>query len=640
MNYLDLYNLYLKYNLISPIYGLLLQFLDKEIEKNVEKEDALKIFLIYFSLVCDGNVCISLTEELAYQKIKFKLDSNRIVFLEKDDFDEKEYDLMFEESLKTVQWLKNKDFQKICNEIIGENKLFNIDENWLYARKYNVARKNIISCLDKLFKNNDYCKKFNYQKCLEINNNFKLSDEQEKAVIDGYNKNLIITGGPGTGKTTSILFLLINLLEDKDYPIYLIAPSGKAANRMKESIINGLNLISTDYKLAHPEIIRKIESLESSTIHRLLGIDYIDGGYKYNKNKRFNADSIFIIDEASMIDICLFSSLLSAINSNSRVFIMGDKNQLPSVESGAVFAELLKKDSLKNNVIELKKSKRFKEGSTIYNLAEAVNDGKALPINDDEWNDYKQFKIIEDDGTYPIHYYLDYSNNIKDRDIIDFIINIWASYFFKNLQKNCTDILENDYQALDKLFKYSEISKILCAENDGNRGVKYINKIIKKSCVDESKNTSLYGFYPGQIMMVNTNNKSLDLANGDSGVLVSFKDDPTIYFMCQKSSLLVSKEGKQKDKIFKLGAYTFYPLRLIPTGQIDLAYAISIHKSQGSDHKNILVILPKKKGHPLLNRQIIYTAITRTKGSTYILSNIDRLNEGKDNVIIRDTNIA
>ena len=140
-------------------------------------------------------------------------------------------------------------------------------------------------------------------------------------------------------------------------------------------------------------------------------------------------------------------------------------------------------------------------------------------------------------------------------------------------------------------------------------------------------------------MMVNKNNKSLDLYNGDSGILVTFEDDTTLYFMVRKSTNLVKTEGKESDKIFKLGDYTFYPLRLITYDEIDLAYAITIHKSQGSDYKNILVILPTAKGHPLLNRQIIYTAITRTKGNTYILSNQERLNESKDFVIVRDTNI-
>ncbi|MCR5462471.1 MAG: ATP-binding domain-containing protein, partial [bacterium] len=94
-----------------------------------------------------------------------------------------------------------------------------------------------------------------------------------------------------------------------------------------------------------------------------------------------------------------------------------------------------------------------------------------------------------------------------------------------------------------------------------------------------------------------------------------------------------------KDEIFKYASYVFYPFRMLTDKEIDLAFAITIHKSQGSDYKSILVILPNKKGHPLLNRQILYTAITRTKGNTYILATKESLDEAKDRIIIRDTNI-
>ena len=135
------------------------------------------------------------------------------------------------------------------------------------------------------------------------------------------------------------------------------------------------------------------------------------------------------------------------------------------------------------------------------------------------------------------------------------------------------------------------------------------------------------------------------------GIVVKFKEDSMFYLMLNKDSKFVLPEGKRDSKIFikeakiieddkeKTYKYVFYPLYMISRAEMDLAFAISIHKSQGSDYNNILVILPKEKGHPLLNRQIVYTAITRTKGDTYILSNIDRLNESKDTVIERDTNI-
>ena len=151
----------------------------------------------------------------------------------------------------------------------------------------------------------------------------------------------------------------------------------------------------------------------------------------------------------------------------------------------------------------------------------------------------------------------------------------------------------------------------------------------------------VYGYnLPGQLMMIYRNNDFLNLYNGDSGILVTFKNDNTVYFMVEKNNPRIEKEGKNDNSVFKIGNYTFYPITFIKQDEIDLAYSITIHKSQGSDYNNILVILPNKKGHPLLNRQIVYTAITRTKGNTYILSTKERLDEAKNNFIERDTNIA
>ena len=140
--------------------------------------------------------------------------------------------------------------------------------------------------------------------------------------------------------------------------------------------------------------------------------------------------------------------------------------------------------------------------------------------------------------------------------------------------------------------------------------------------------------------MITKNNKPLDLYNGDSGVAVSFKNDDTIYIMFKKSSKkLKLEDGKKENRIFKIGNYMFYPLSLISSDEITPAFAISIHKSQGSDYNNIMVILPKRNDHPLLNRQIVYTAITRTKGDTYIISNQKNIEAAQEHVILRDTGI-
>lgn len=405
---------------------------------------------------------------------------------------------------------------------------------------------------------------------------------------------------------------------------------------MKESIIKGVNnSLSEEFKLNNKELINKIESLEESTIHRLLGMNSNNKGFIYNKNNKFDSNNVFIIDEASMIDINLFNSLIESISKKSRIFIMGDENQLPSVDVGSVFESLLHKESLKNSIIKLDESKRFKVGSKIYDLAFNINNGLDLKLNKEDFKDPKTFEIIPNKkNEYPIYYYNDINNN--DYEIIKNIIIKWNETFFKDLKKLSKDIDYNNYNYLKDIFSKSEESKILCVSNKGVRGVSSINLLIRKI---NNENKNLNSYSEGEIVMINKNNKSLDLYNGDSGLIVSFKDDDNLYFMVNKSSKITSLNSYSKNKIFKINDFIFYPLSLISYEDILLAYSITIHKSQGSDYPSILVILPKNKNHPLVNKEIVYTAITRTKGSTYIYSNLDTLNKAKDTVLKRDTNI-
>ncbi len=639
-NYKDFYNFLLRNRLITPIWEYILDIIEKQIREKPNKDNYLNIFAIYFSLIGDGNICISLDKKILTNKWIEKTNGTKILLGENEDFNVQEYCEKVEESLKCINDYLSDITKENLPEIIGDNKIFIIDNNWLYLKKYSVARRGIIKSINRIFsKKRDLPPAEPYKNF--IKSGFELSKGQENAVVEGVNKNLVITGGPGTGKTTSILFLLINLLKNDDgsMDVKLVAPSGKASSRMKDSIINSLGLIKEEYKEKNQEVICKIKNLEESTIHRLLEIDYETHGFVYNKNHQFSSNTLFVIDEASMIDACIFNALLEAIPDDAYVYIMGDKNQLPSVECGAVFGDLLVKESIKENIVELDESKRFKIGTKIYELAYEINNGLELSVKEEDWQDYNCFEIKPDDDTNPIFYYNIKKENVRCKDIIEYVTNIWGETYYKNLQKMASNLDYTNIKNLENLFKFTEISKILCAENKSPRGVQAINNFVKKKFIDKTKKSSVKDYYPGMIMMINKNNKMLDLYNGDSGVLVTFANDDTLYFMVRKSTKLVENEGKVDDKIFKLKDFVFYPLRLITKSEIDLAYAITIHKSQGSDYKNILVVLPTEKGHPLLNRQIVYTAITRTKGNTYILSSHERLIESKDIVIVRDTNI-
>ncbi len=643
MEYLKYFDSLLTNRLITPIWREVLLLIDNELGNDKSKDDYLILFTILFSLIDDGNICMSIDKNILLDKWENKLEGARILLEEIENLDKEKFDYVKDKSIEVINSSLTKLVKNNLDSVIGQNKFFIIDDNWIYVRKYLTARKIILASLNRLFDINFVCDDFNYKEV--VIDSFNLTSGQENVVKQGLSKNLVISGGPGTGKTTSILFLLLALLVSKEYDdIYLLAPSGKAASRMKDSIKGGLHVLKDEFKNKYPHIIDKIANLKSYTIHSLLSLDKVTSAFLHNENFQFSNNSIFIIDEASMIDVTLFASLLSSISTGSRVFIMGDKNQLPSVDAGAVFGDLIKKKSLieNGNICELGEAVRFKVGSPIYELANAINnDDVDLPkIN---W----QNKILEiqdniTDVINPVYYFANPIENekISEKEIIQKAVLNFGKRYYSTLQVLCSDIDYDDPKEFKLLFdKVVKQAEILCAENLGIRGVNSVNSLIKSTFIDKSKPTSIDGYYPGELMIINKNNKTLDLSNGDSGVLVTFRNDKTLYFMVEKDSEIIKFEKKSDGKIFKLGGYMFYPLSLISKDEISNAYAITIHKSQGSDYKNILVILPSRKGHPLLNRQIVYTAITRTKGDTYILSNQNRIMDAKKTIIKRDTNI-
>ena len=222
-------------------------------------------------------------------------------------------------------------------------------------------------------------------------------------------------------------------------------------------------------------------------------------------------------------------------------------------------------------MVELDESIRFKKGTKIYDLAYAINNGLELPVKESDWEDFDKFEIKEDDVTKPIFYYKNSKEGYKQSEIVNYVVDKWGKEYFASLQEKSSNLDPLDMDTLNKLFNYTEKSKILCAENEGPRGVNTINKLVKKQHIDTTKPSSIIGYYPGMLMMINKNNKALDLYNGDTGVLVTFKDDKTLYYMVKKSTNIIKEEGKVDDKIFKLGSFTFYPLRLIANNEIDMS---------------------------------------------------------------------
>ncbi len=593
---------------ITDIWGKVLDMLCNDLKY---PDGILYLLCIYFSFIDDGNICIKLDTEALYSKWTEKW--NMLVF-ENDEIEENPVD-------KTI-------LDKGIKELLdGDNankleKLFVVEEingiKWLYSQKYHDAKTAIQERFAKLFpKESDRP----WSLCESVLNPKTRKDkDQTNAVEKGLKENLFVSGGPGMGKTTvafdivkSVLFNLEAANDLDNWNLYLTAPTGKAADRLKESFNDCLNDPDDTSLPADSPIRKRLEEAESFTIHSLLKYSPAENKFTYNEKNPFPEKSIFVIDEASMIDICLFASLLKAIPDNAIVFILGDQNQLPSVDAGAVLGSVLEK--VDNKVI-LRKS--YRSNADITEAARLINagdvdgffklDSKDLIIRSDVENDDKKLKEI---------------------------VNNWAKDYF-----TIKDDMASAFtcENAEIVFEITERAKILCAERKGPRGVEGINKIVLEKFGHKTK-TDGQDFFAGELLMITKNNKLLGLSNGDNGIVVKFKDDEpeNLWFMIKKG---VPDGGEEQNGIFTKNGYTYYPLYLIPSDSIEISYAMTIHKSQGSGYGDILIILPKKAGHPLLNRQILYTALTRSKNSVTIVASKDVISAGIGKKDERDTNIV
>lgn len=384
--------------------------------------------------------------------------------------------------------------------------------------------------------------------------NIKFAQAQKEAIIGAFNNGIeIITGGPGTGKTT-IIKCIIEIYENSGMKVLLAAPTGRAAKRMSEST-----------------------GREAKTIHRLLEMGVSDDENSFfgkGEGEPLEGD-VIIIDEASMIDIMLMNSLLKAIRLGTRVIIVGDVDQLPSVGPGNVLRDLINSNFI--NVVRLNEIFRQGKESMIIVNAHKINSGELPYLN-------------KKDGDF----FFDSRENVDDilKTIID-LINRRLPNFNSKWNK------VKDIQILSPIRK-----GILGVENLNNEIQKILNP---PSNHKKEKNVREMIFREGDKVMQTKNNYSLKwtrisgigdeegvgVFNGDMGFIESINED--------KSTLTVIFDDERRV------VYEFAFL-----DELELAYAITVHKSQGSEFK--VVITPVFMGSAfLMNRNILYTGITRAK---------------------------
>lgn len=386
-------------------------------------------------------------------------------------------------------------------------------------------------------------------------------DQREAAKMAVKQSFCIITGGPGTGKTFTVVTILALLQELAVQPLHiaLAAPTGKAAMRLQESI--GVSKT----KLPCSEAVKNRIPETVTTLHRLLGAMPPSSYFRHHADQPLVYDLV-VVDEASMVDLALMSKLVDAVKPGARLILLGDKDQLASVESGAVLADLAAAEMLQNNVYTLKKSHRF--GGAIKQLAEAVN----------LQQDQLAWRILSDGSDDAVQCLHD--------DLIEYVAAQQADY----LQ------LIKAKAEFKQIFMAFSRFQVLCSNRQGKNSVADINYRIEQKLA-EQKRIDLSGlWYPGRPVMVTQNNPALSLYNGDIGICMQDSDDSTAKLMV----FFQRPDGSVKK---------YLPAR-VP--HCETVFAMTIHKSQGSEFEEVLIVLPETI-NPVLTKELLYTAITRAK---------------------------
>jgi exodeoxyribonuclease V alpha subunit len=437
----------------------------------------------------------------------------------------------------------------------------------------------------------------------------------------------VITGGPGTGKTTTVVKLLLVLQQLKQQQgaapltIQLAAPTGKAAVRLRSSIRNTLDRLP-----ASAEIKSQIPT-DVSTLHKLLGARAQSRQFKQNALEPLALD-LLVVDEASMLDVELMAALLSALPAHARLILLGDKDQLASVEAGALMAELcqwaeqghylpetaawlnqLSKAAIPENLVStngkaleqqigmLRVSHRFDPQSGIAKLANAVNSGQSAEVT----------AICRAD-----HADLQYLEVAELKQLKQFVLTGQAkkqlpdaagfSFYLKTVAQS--PALDASEQAIENwaqqvLADFSAF-QLLCAVRQGPLGVEQVNLSVEKmlhqaGLIQQSSQQSSH-WYAGRPVMVTQNDYALGLMNGDVGICL-------LRPYQGKLMLAVAFASEDSSKAVRW----VLPSRL---QQVETAYAITVHKSQGSEFRHAVLVLPDHFS-PVLTRELIYTGITR-----------------------------
>jgi exodeoxyribonuclease V alpha subunit len=406
-------------------------------------------------------------------------------------------------------------------------------------------------------------------------------DEQRTAALAAARQwTTVLTGGPGTGKTTAVAGLLALLADQSERPlrIALTAPTGKAAARLQEAVSAALG---EPHFAGHAGAVGEPAA---QTLHRLLG-------WKRGSRNRFRHDrhnrlphDVIVVDETSMVSLTMMARLLEAVRSDCRLVLVGDPDQLASVEAGAVLADLVEGLARRraSTVSSLRTSHRF--GRQINDLAEAVRDGDADRALD----------LLTAGGEHI---------ELLDPDDPATIPGLRARLVAHALRLRGVASSGDAERAIEVLDEH----RLLCAHRDGPWGVGHWNRAVERGLAEHTGLPIGGGWgqewYSGRPLLLTSNDYGLDLFNGDTGVVVADGDGTRAAIATPRGARLLSTS------------------RLT---DVDTMHAMTVHKSQGSQAAEVTVLLPPDDS-PLLTRELFYTALTRAEQKVTVVATHDAL---------------
>lgn len=421
----------------------------------------------------------------------------------------------------------------------------------------------------------------------------------------------IITGGPGTGKTYTLARIIAVLNQAMpNIRIAMAAPTGKAAQRMKEALQNSLN----DEKL-QDLVTDALKQLNPITIHRLLGLGS-------NAQPRFHAQQslpydVIVIDEASMLDLSLANMLLSAVPDHARVILLGDADQLAAVDVGSVLADLQQVSALAENRVHLRNSRRFKQDALIGKMAQFIqvqqpnqNGAALLEKFAEQVVHPSEIKSITLTAELEDQIQLEYlpKNSVKPVDWMPYYDKLMLGYqhYIEGLKSYLT--ADEPELCIAQVVKLFDDYRILTAIRHGALGLSQLNIQIEQRLLEA---LSLYmskqgDWYVGRPVMMTYNDYQLGLSNGDIGI-------------CFKRS----RDGQSQFEVYFPSLEKWVPATRLPKS-IETAFALTIHKSQGSEFTHVAVVLDEAAKN-LLSKELLYTAITRAKKVVSLLADADAL---------------